>query len=84
MSNVIPIIMEKEEIDRVKHISTFTTKTTVGARGIIVPVDENEDKVILNPYHEGSEEEVVVKMKIVSAPAKRFKEGDHIANLVLL
>lgn len=50
--------------------------------GVVVPEDDNVDKLIMNPLYVGGE--LLVKMRVLSTPARKYEVGDKIASLVVL
>lgn len=80
----IDVINRKESANLIKGIIVFDTNINLdeGILGIVLPVEDNDDKVILNPYYKGGE--LKLRMKIVSSAPNRFEIGDKIATLVLL
>ena len=80
--SAIPVHMIEESVDSIKQILTIKTDLKEVGPAVLVPVEDNDDKVILNSYHTGGD--VVVKMKVITFPAKKFNKGDKIAYAVLL
>lgn len=85
-TNIIEIFKKEESIDNISRVITFKTglKDIVGPGeiGILTPEENNTDKIILNPLYKGGE--LLVKMRVISLPAKMYKEGDKIANLLIV
>lgn len=86
MSSVktIDICCEKETVDMAKGFSVFTTNIDLdeNVRGIILPEEDNVNRLILNPYYQGGK--LVIKTRVVGPVPKRYKPGDKIGTLVLL
>ena len=84
--SVIEIIKKKEYVDPVTGVITFVTGLSDlvedGEVGLLMPENSNTDKIIVNPLYTGGELEV--KMKIISTPARRYKEGEKIADLLVV
>ena len=84
--SVIEVIKKDEKVDFSSGVVTFSTGLTdvlePGEIGILVSEENNTDKVILNPLYMGGE--LVVKMKIISTPARKYKDGEKIANLLIV
>lgn len=83
-SKTLDVINKKENVNLIKGIIEFDTNIELpdGVEALIVPNEENEDKVILNPYYKGGK--LKLKMKIVGSAPSKFKVGEKIATLVLL
>ena len=80
----LDVINQKETANLIKGIVIFDTNVELpeGVTGLVVPNEDNEDKVILNPMYKGGS--LQVKMKIVGNTPNRFDVGEKIATLVLL
>lgn len=82
---VIEIFKKSEKVQPTGVITFHTGLDNLlepGEYGILTPEADNTDKIILNPLYTGGE--LLVKMRIIGQPAKMFKNGDKIANLVIM
>lgn len=84
--NVIEIFNKEESLDLKSGVISFKTGLvdvlSPGQSGVLAIEGDNMDKIILNPFYDGGE--LVVKMRIIATPAKRYKVGDKIANLLIV
>lgn len=78
--------LKSETVDMSKGVSILEVDTNmipeIEGIALIVPEENNEDRVILNPYYYGGH--LQVRTRVLKMPAKKYNKGEVVAKLVVL
>lgn len=83
---ILDLALISERIDMSKGVSVLEVDTNmipeIDGIALIVPEDNNEDRIILNPFYYGGNLEI--RTRVLKMPAKKYNKGDIVAKLVVL